>query len=96
MTSEPAEIGKPLLGRRIALTASRRADELEALLVRRGAVVVGAPAVRMAPIEQDADLLAVTKDGVDRPPDVVVATAGVGFRMWGSSMPTVGVSTRLS
>lgn len=73
---------QPLIGRRIAVTASRRSDELVALLTRRGAEVCAAAAVRMLPVVDDDAILAVTRACIENPPDVVVATTGVGFRMW--------------
>jgi uroporphyrinogen-III synthase len=73
---------QPLVGYRVGVTAARRQDELVALLERRGAEVVCAPAVRVAPLDDDSDLLAATSDLVVTPPDTVVATTGIGFRGW--------------
>jgi uroporphyrinogen-III synthase len=72
----------PLQGFTIAVTAARRSEELGALLERRGARVVQAPAIRIVPLEDDAELLAATRDCIERPPDIVVATTGIGFRGW--------------
>ncbi|WP_170313648.1 uroporphyrinogen-III synthase [Phytoactinopolyspora halophila] len=72
----------PLRGFTVALTAARRREELGSLLERRGARVVHAPAIRLAPLEDDGELLAATRACVDLPPDVVVATTGIGFRAW--------------
>ena len=47
-------------GSRSAVTADRRRDELAALLERRGARVVLAPALRIVPLADDADLRAAT------------------------------------
>lgn len=66
----------------MGVTAARRADELGALLQRRGAVVLHAPALRIVPLADDSELLAATKDIVDHAPDVVVATTAIGFRGW--------------
>jgi uroporphyrinogen-III synthase len=79
--SRPAEPG-PLAGFGIGVTAARRADELIALLQRKGAEVLHAPAIRIVPVADDADLLAATRSCVRRPPDIVVATTGIGFRGW--------------
>ncbi|SED11472.1 uroporphyrinogen-III synthase [Streptomyces sp. 2231.1] len=72
----------PLAGFSVGVTAARRADELGALLQRRGAVVLHAPALRIVPLADDGELLAATKDILDQVPDVVVATTAIGFRGW--------------
>ncbi|MER5706781.1 uroporphyrinogen-III synthase [Streptomyces sp. NPDC002122] len=72
----------PLAGFTVGVTAARRADELIALLRRRGAAVVHGPALRIVPLADDAELLAATKELVAHAPDVVVATTAIGFRGW--------------
>jgi uroporphyrinogen-III synthase len=72
----------PLSGFTVGVTAARRADELGALLQRRGAVVVHAPALRIVPLADDSELLSATKELIDQAPDVVVATTAIGFRGW--------------
>ncbi|MDF3297766.1 uroporphyrinogen-III synthase [Streptomyces tropicalis] len=72
----------PLAGFTVGVTAARRADEFGALLRRRGAAVVHAPALRIVPLEDDGELLAATREIVARAPDVLVATTAVGFRGW--------------
>ncbi|MEK8171128.1 uroporphyrinogen-III synthase [Streptomyces sp. M19] len=72
----------PLAGFTVGVTAARRADELNALLRRRGAEVVHAPALRIVPLPDDTELLAATKKLLDHAPDVVVATTAIGFRGW--------------
>ncbi|MGW7606233.1 uroporphyrinogen-III synthase [Streptomyces sp. NPDC054766] len=72
----------PLSGFTVGVTAARRADELGALLQRRGATVVHAPALRIVPLADDSELLTATKELVDNAPDVVVATTAIGFRGW--------------
>ncbi|MFE1755422.1 uroporphyrinogen-III synthase [Streptomyces anandii] len=72
----------PLAGFTIGVTAARRADELIALLERRGASVVHAPALRIVPLADDGELLAATKEIIGQAPDVVVATTAIGFRGW--------------
>ncbi|NJQ01787.1 uroporphyrinogen-III synthase [Streptomyces sp. PLAI1-29] len=64
------------------MTAARRAEELGALLERRGAVVQHAPALRIVPLPDDAQLLAATKELIADAPDAVVATTAIGFRGW--------------
>ncbi|MEV5608335.1 uroporphyrinogen-III synthase [Streptomyces sp. NPDC052225] len=72
----------PLAGFTVGVTAARRADELGALLQRRGASVLHAPALRIVPLADDSELLAATKELIDHAPDVVVATTAIGFRGW--------------
>ncbi|KUM68820.1 uroporphyrinogen-III synthase [Streptomyces sp. ISL-22] len=72
----------PLAGFTVGVTAARRADELGALLQRRGAAVLHAPALRIVPLSDDSELLAATKEIIQRTPDVVVATTAIGFRGW--------------
>ncbi|WP_089106620.1 uroporphyrinogen-III synthase [Streptomyces hyaluromycini] len=78
---EPGPHG-PLAGFTVGVTAARRADELGALLQRRGAAVLHAPALRIVPLADDGELLAATKEIIDQAPDVVVATTAIGFRGW--------------
>lgn len=77
-TSEPL----PLAGFTVGVTAARRAQELGALLERRGAEVLHAPAIRIVPLADDAELHAATEELIADPPDVVVVTTGIGFRGW--------------
>src|SRR3954454_21079475 len=72
----------PLSGFTVAVTAARRREELTNLLERRGARVVEAPAIRIIPTGDDDLLRAATEICVTEPPDVVVATTGIGFRGW--------------
>ena len=46
----------PLTGFRVAVTSARRADELSALLRKRGATVTSAPAIEMVPLPDDDEL----------------------------------------
>ncbi|MGW0082469.1 uroporphyrinogen-III synthase [Streptomyces sp. NPDC003393] len=79
--AERSEHG-PLAGFTVGVTAARRADELGALLQRRGATVLHAPALRIVPLADDGELLAATKEIIGQVPDVVVATTAIGFRGW--------------
>ncbi|HYZ68571.1 MAG TPA: uroporphyrinogen-III synthase [Mycobacterium sp.] len=72
----------PLTGFRVAVTSARRADELGALLERRGATVTSAAAIAMVPLPDDDELRAHTEALIATPPDVVIATTGIGFRGW--------------
>ncbi len=72
----------PLAGYTVAVTAARRKEELGALLDRRGARVVYAPAIRIVPLSDDTELVAATREVLSKPVDLVIATTGVGFRGW--------------
>ncbi|MEU0728239.1 uroporphyrinogen-III synthase [Streptomyces sp. NPDC006140] len=72
----------PLAGFTVGVTAARRADELGALLQRRGAAVLHAPALRIVPLADDSELLAATKEIIEQVPEIVVATTAIGFRGW--------------
>ncbi|KJY30153.1 uroporphyrinogen-III synthase [Streptomyces katrae] len=85
----------PLAGFTVGVTAARRADELIALLRRRGAAVVHAPALRIVPLSDDGELMAATKELLDDPPDAVVATTAIGFRGWIEAADGWGIGERL-
>ncbi|ADD42396.1 uroporphyrinogen-III synthase [Stackebrandtia nassauensis] len=72
----------PLTGYTVAVTAQRRGEELAALLGRRGAKTVLAPVLRMVSLPDDQALRAATVELINDPPDVTIATTGIGFRGW--------------
>jgi uroporphyrinogen-III synthase len=86
MNASPTTVAQaavpPLAGFTVGVTAARRAEELGTMLERRGAVVVHGPAIRLVPLADDTNLLAATRGLVARPPDITVATTGIGFRGW--------------
>jgi uroporphyrinogen-III synthase len=85
----------PLAGFTVGVTAARRAEELIALLERRGATVIHAPALRIVPLADDTELLAASRALAADPPDVVVATTGIGFRGWLEAAETWGLAEGL-
>jgi uroporphyrinogen-III synthase len=72
----------PLAGFTVGVTAARRAEELGTMMERRGAVVLHGPALRIVPVADDSDLLAATRGLIATPPDITVATTGIGYRGW--------------
>ncbi|MDF3298876.1 uroporphyrinogen-III synthase [Streptomyces tropicalis] len=86
----------PLTGFTVGVTADRRRDELVALLTRRGARVVQAPALRILPLEDDVALRRATEQCLTAPLDYVVATTGVGWRGWMSAADGWGYGAALS
>jgi uroporphyrinogen-III synthase len=87
--------GEPLTGCVIVVTADRRKRELAAALERRGATIAHAPALSTIPHIDDARLIADTKALIERRPDVVVATTGIGFRGWIEAADAAGVADDL-
>ena len=85
----------PLAGFTVAVTAARRHEELTALLQRRGARVVEAPAIRIIPTGDDDELRAATEGCIAQAPDVVVATTGIGFRGWMEAADGWGLGEQL-
>jgi uroporphyrinogen-III synthase len=82
----------PLTGFRVAVTSARRADELSALLRKRGAAVTSAPAIEMVPLPDDEELRGHTEALIDTPPDIVIATTGIGLRGWIAAADGWGVA----
>jgi uroporphyrinogen-III synthase len=85
----------PLTGFRVAVTSARRAEELSALLRRRGATVTSAAAITMVPLPDDDELRTHTESLIDSPPDIVIATTGIGFRGWVAAADGWGVAGQL-
>jgi uroporphyrinogen-III synthase len=84
-----------LTGFTVAITASRRVDEFATMLRRRGADVVAAAAIHMVPLADDARLRAATEDVIATPPDVLIATTGIGFRGWVEAAGSWGLAEEL-
>lgn len=84
-----------LTGYRVAVTAARRAEELCALLRRHGATVFSAPAITMVSLPDDDELQRCTEALIADPPDVLVATTGIGFRGWISAAEGWGLANEL-
>lgn len=80
MTGEVAD--GPLAGYRIGVTAARKVEEQVALLERRGASVVWAPALATESSRVDETLRAATEQVLARPVDLFLATTGIGMRAW--------------
>ena len=93
MTEHPS--GPVLAGCVIAVTADRRFKELAAALERRGATVEHAPALEVVPHLDDESLVESTRAILANPPDVVVATTGIGFRGWIEAADAVGLADEL-
>src|SRR5690606_33417747 len=73
---------QPLRGFRIGVTAHRRAGDLIEALERRGAKVLHAPALKIAPVEDEHALHAETAAVIAASPDIVMVTTAYGMRRW--------------
>jgi uroporphyrinogen-III synthase len=78
------------------VTSARRAEELSTLLTRRGASVTSAAAIRMVPLPDDDELHDNTELLIATPPDVVVATTGIGLRGWIAAADGWGLAADLT
>lgn len=85
----------PLAGFVVGITAARRADELGALLVRKGATARYGPAIRIVPLADDTELHAATLGLIAERVDAVVATTGIGFRGWIEAAEDWGIGQTL-
>lgn len=79
---DEATTARPLAGYTVGVTAERKAEELGALLTKRGAHVVHGAAMHTVPLPEDGELAAATRHVLEQPVDFVVATTGIGFRGW--------------
>uniref|UniRef100_UPI00037BAE5D uroporphyrinogen-III synthase n=1 Tax=Nocardiopsis halotolerans TaxID=124252 RepID=UPI00037BAE5D len=91
----PTATTAPLAGFTVAVTAARRAEELGALLRRKGAHVISAPALRIVPLSDDQRLASVSEQLARHPADIIVVTTGIGFRGWVEACETWGTADPL-
>jgi len=90
----PAEV---LRGFRIGVTSDRRSADLIAALERRGAQVLHAPALMIAPpSDHDDSLVAETRRLIAARPDVVLVTTGYGMRRWFEVADAAGLGADLT
>jgi uroporphyrinogen-III synthase len=79
----------------MVITADRRKRELASALERRGATVQHAAALSTVPHLDDEQLIADTRALISHPPQVVVATTGIGFRGWIEAADAAGLAEEL-
>jgi len=79
-----------LAGFRIGVTSDRRSGDLIDALERRGASVFHAPALKIAPIAEDVELLADTAAMIQARPDLFVITTAYGMRRWFEAADAAG------
>ncbi len=85
----------PLDGFVVGITADRRANEQAELLRRRGADVLFGPAIATAYLASDDALRAATVALVERSPDFLAATTGIGIRAWFEAAQVWGLGDAL-
>ena len=85
----------PLDGFRIGVTSDRRSQDLIDALERRGAEVLHAPALRIAPVQEDVRLIEDTRAIIDAQPDICVATTAYGMRRWCEAADSFGIGEQL-
>lgn len=85
-----------LRGFRIGVTSDRRSADLIAALERRGAQVVHAPALTIAPNDHDDSLIIETRKLITTRPDVVLVTTGYGMRRWLEVADAAGLGAELT
>ena len=96
MSSTPRPtLSAALDGCTIVIAVDRRSLELAAALERHGAQVRHAPALTIVPHIDDDALILATRELIARPPDIVVATTGVGFRGWMEAADEAGLLDEL-
>lgn len=83
-------------GFRIGVTSDRRSGDLIAALERRGAQVMHAPALRIAPNDQDQSLVIETRELIRAQPEVVLITTGYGMRRWFEVADAAGLGAELT
>ncbi|WP_460788879.1 uroporphyrinogen-III synthase [Microbacterium lacusdiani] len=88
-------LSNALTGCAILIAVDRRSSELTAALERHGATVQQAPALTIESHIDDATLISRTRELIADPPDVVVATTGVGFRGWIEAAEEAGLADDL-
>ncbi len=84
-----------LAGFTVGITGDRRADEQAELLRRRGATVVHGPMIETRGLADSPELREACEALLAEPPDLLVATTGVGVRSWMEAADGLGLGERL-
>lgn len=94
--TDPASRADELTGFRIGVTSDRRSADLIAALERRGAQVLHAPALKIAPNDTDGSLVSQTIELIRARPEVVLVTTGYGMRRWFEVADAAGLGAELT
>lgn len=84
-----------LEGFAIGVTADRRADEQITLFEGRGAECMYGPTVYTDPIRPEAEIRTATLEFIASPPDILVATTGIGVQGWLEAADALQVGEQL-
>lgn len=95
-TTLPEASGGTLAGFRIGVTSDRRSGDLIDALERRGAEVLHAPVLKIAPIAEDSELVAETEALIAARPDYLLVTTAYGMRRWIDSADAHGHGDELA
>lgn len=82
-------------GLTVGVTADRRAHEELELLAAHGATVLHGPTITSAPASREDNLRLATLGLLDHPPDVFLASSGLGVRAWFSAADVWGIGAVL-
>jgi len=85
-----------LRGFRIGVTSDRRSADLITALERRGAQVLHAPALMLAPNDHDDSLIIETRKLIAARPEVMLITTGYGMRRWFEVADAAGLGAELT
>ena len=91
----PETADLPLEGFRIGVTSHRRSQDLIEALERRGAEVLHAPALKIAPVQEDMRLIEDTRAIIAARPDLCIATTAYGMRRWCEAADAFGIGDEL-
>ena len=90
------EIATALKGFRVGVTSHRRSEDLIEALERRGAEVIHAPVLTIAPVDQDLGVLEDTRRTIESRPDVCIVTTAYGMRRWLEVADAAGLGDSLT
>lgn len=90
-----SELETALKGFRVGVTAHRRAEDLIEALERRGAEVLHAPALTIAPVGQDLGVIEDTRRTIEARPDICIVTTAYGMRRWLEVADAAGLGENL-
>ena len=91
MVSGATETDASLVGFTVGITADRRWEDQADLLRRRGATVLHGASIRTLPLGSIDELYEVTQRIIRKPPQIVVASSGIGIRTWLSAAESWGL-----
>jgi uroporphyrinogen-III synthase len=91
----PEKADLPLEGFRIGVTSHRRSKDLIEALARRGAEVLHAPALKIAPVQEDNRLIEDTRAIIAARPELCIATTAYGMRRWCEAADSFGIGEQL-